>query len=324
MIGPASIRKAASETGFRPEIVEKVMYLEAILARLGRHPGLAGAWVLKGGTALNLFWMDVPRLSVDIDLNYVGQVGMEDMQAGREPFEAALAASCEAEGCSVRRVPREHAGGKFRLRYAGGLGGAGSLEVDVNYLQRCPLLGIERRAPRFPPGAIHAPVPVLTFEETAAGKFAALVTRRAARDAFAAWSILTMRPDLLGSQDFRQAFVILGAEQRHDLRRIAVEDVAVSGKSMQDTLLPMLRIEGRPFDGDVNELTDRINEVCREAAGRLLAWSAGERVFLDRLLDRGEIVPEALSDHPERQAIIATQPALQWKALNVRKFRIGR
>ena len=30
--------------------------------------------VLKGGTALNLFFFDLPRLSVDIDLNYVGKL----------------------------------------------------------------------------------------------------------------------------------------------------------------------------------------------------------------------------------------------------------
>ena len=321
MIGPARIRKVATDTGFRPEVVEKALYLGAILARLDRHPDLGGSWVLKGGTALNLFWMDVPRLSVDIDLNYVGKVKMEDMQAGREDFESALAASCEAEGCSVRRVPREHAGGKFHLRYAGGIGGAGSLELDVNYLQRCPLLGVEHRAPRFPPDGDRPPSPVLTFEETTAGKFSALVTRQAARDAFDAWSILGMRPELLRDRDFRLAFVILAAEHRPDIRRIKVEDVQVSEKSVRDSLFPMLRVERRPFDGDAKVLTERINSTCREAARQLLAWSAGESAFLDLLLDRGEIGPETLSEDRERQSVIASQPALQWKALNVRKHK---
>jgi hypothetical protein len=35
--------------------------------------------VLKGGTALNLFVLDVPRLSVDIDLNYIGAADRETM-----------------------------------------------------------------------------------------------------------------------------------------------------------------------------------------------------------------------------------------------------
>ena len=36
------------------------------------HPFLGTRMALKGGTALNLFVLDFPRLSVDIDLNYVG------------------------------------------------------------------------------------------------------------------------------------------------------------------------------------------------------------------------------------------------------------
>ena len=35
MIGPARIRQVATATGFREEIVEKVLYLEAILDQLG-------------------------------------------------------------------------------------------------------------------------------------------------------------------------------------------------------------------------------------------------------------------------------------------------
>jgi predicted nucleotidyltransferase component of viral defense system len=43
-----------------------------LLAGLESHPYLRGRLALKGGTALNVFVFDLPRLSVDIDLNYVG------------------------------------------------------------------------------------------------------------------------------------------------------------------------------------------------------------------------------------------------------------
>jgi len=69
VIGPAAVRRVAAETGFREEAVEKVLYLTAILGRLRTHPDLRNAWVLKGGTAINLFHLGVPRLSVDIDIN---------------------------------------------------------------------------------------------------------------------------------------------------------------------------------------------------------------------------------------------------------------
>ena len=78
-----------------------------------------------------MFWLDVPRLSVDIDINYVRRADLDGMRADRPAFEAAMLACCEREGCSVRRAPQEHAGGKFHLRYSGGIGGGGSLEMDL-------------------------------------------------------------------------------------------------------------------------------------------------------------------------------------------------
>jgi hypothetical protein len=184
------IRRLAASTGFREEVVEKVLYLEAILGQMLRHPALEGKWALKGGTALNLFWMDVPPLSVDLDINYVGESDLDRMKAERSEFEAAVTACCERQGCSVRRVPTEHAGGKLHLRYAGGIGGGGALELDLNFLQRLPLFSVERRAPRYPPETELKEVPLLSLEETAAGKFAAFLTRRAARSTsggFSTW-----------------------------------------------------------------------------------------------------------------------------------------
>jgi len=46
--------------------------------------------VLKGGTALNLFFFEVPRLSVDIDLNYVGKTERQEMLLERPEVERAL------------------------------------------------------------------------------------------------------------------------------------------------------------------------------------------------------------------------------------------
>ncbi|MBI2879769.1 MAG: nucleotidyl transferase AbiEii/AbiGii toxin family protein [Candidatus Rokubacteria bacterium] len=321
MIGPARVRRVAAETWFREEVVEKVLYLEAILDRLCQHPALEGAWVLKGGTALNLFWLDVPRLSVDIDINYIGQADLAGMQAERAAFEAAVAACCEREGCVVRRMPQEHAGGKLRLRYAGGVGGAGTLELDLNFLQRVPLRPPERRAPRFPPDAELDSVPVLSLEETAAGKFVALLTRRAARDAFDVWQLLELAPDLPGRVDLRQAFVVQMAGSRHDARAVEPRRVGISLKEVREGLLPLLRIEGRPFGEDVEALATHVNAACRKAAETLLAWSPRERAFLDRLIDDGEIAPDILVDDPARQALIRAQPLLQWKALNVRRFK---
>jgi predicted nucleotidyltransferase component of viral defense system len=96
-----SIERLTSEarsTGYRPEILEKVIHLLSLLDLLNTHPQLRGKLALKGGTALNLFLLDVPRLSVDIDLNYVGCVDKEGMEADRPKIEQAITAICSREG----------------------------------------------------------------------------------------------------------------------------------------------------------------------------------------------------------------------------------
>jgi len=269
----------------------------------------------------NLFFLDVPRLSIDIDINYVGHGDLDAMRAARPAFEAALVVCCEREDCVVRRSPTEHAGGKFRLRYTAAAGGSGSLEVDVNFLLRRPLLALERRAPRFPSDDEGETVPLLALEEIAAGKFTALLTRRAARDAFDTDRLLELAPDLLERPGFRLAFLVYAAGSRQDVRRLRPGVVAVTTAEVRGELLPLLRVEGRPFEGDSKRIAGRLNEVCTAATERLLAWTDREREFIDRLCDRGEIVAELIADNQAAQASVREQPLLQWKARNVREFR---
>ncbi len=184
MIHRERIEGLAAKSGFRKDSVEKVVRLCGILRRLDSHPTTAGQWLLKGGTALNLLHLDVPRMSVDIDLNYIGAGGRDAMAAARPGFEAALVSVCEREGCAVRRTPGEHAGGKFRLRFVSVFGGSQNLEIDASYVARVPLFGSDRLATRFPPDE-PVEVATLSFKELAAGKFCALMQRSVPRDAFA-------------------------------------------------------------------------------------------------------------------------------------------
>jgi hypothetical protein len=133
------LERDAAATGFRAEILEKAIHLFSLLDGFHKHPFLKAKWALKGGTALNLFWFEVPRLSVDIDLNYIGQVEREAMLAERPKIEVAIQAVCSREEFTVARIPSEHAGGKWRLRYKSGIGAGGNLEVDVNFMLRLPL-----------------------------------------------------------------------------------------------------------------------------------------------------------------------------------------
>lgn len=59
-----ALARAVAATGFGAEPLEKVFRLMALLDALNSHPFLKTRITLKGGTALNLFHFDVPRLFV--------------------------------------------------------------------------------------------------------------------------------------------------------------------------------------------------------------------------------------------------------------------
>ena len=83
MLSRTELQRAAAEGGFDAESYEKVSLLVALLEGVRSHPYLGRRLVLKGGPALNLFVLDLPRLSVDIDLNYVGAADRDTMLAER-------------------------------------------------------------------------------------------------------------------------------------------------------------------------------------------------------------------------------------------------
>ena len=189
-ISPEMLIAQAEATGFRPDVLEKVAHLLGLLDALQSHPFLKGKLVLKGGTAINLFIFNVPRLSVDIDLNYVGAEDREAMLAERPNIERAVQAVFSREGFTVRRMPEDHAGGKWVLRYGSVPGETGNLEVDLNFMFRVPLWPVTIRDSE-PVGAWQATgIPVLDHHELAAGKLAALLARKQARDLFDSHRIL--------------------------------------------------------------------------------------------------------------------------------------
>lgn len=304
-------------TGFRPEVLEKVIHLLNLLEGLTRHPFLKGRWALKGGTALNLFLFDVPRLSVDVDINYIGALDREKMMAERPKIERAVEAVCSREGMSVIRVPTDHAGGKWRLRYDSALGEDGNLEVDLNFMFRVPLWPVSMRNATV--GSCSASqIPVLDLHELAAGKLAALLARHASRDLFDTRQLLA-RTDL-DEEKLRLGFVLYGAMNRKDWRTVRVEDVRFDPRELRNQLIPVLR--GNVLgETDLDTWAAQLVAEVRDGLKRVLPLTADENGFLDRLLDHGEIEPERLTQDPKMVRRIKTHPLLEWKALNVKRNR---
>lgn len=303
--------------GYPSEVVEKVRRLLQLLAALRSHPFLKERLTLKGGTALNLFLWDVPRLSVDLDLNYVGTADREAMMADRPRIEQAIEAVCSRQGIGVRRVPADHAGGKWRLNYAGDSGRTGTLEIDVNLLDRVRLWPVTERDSQFVDGAQARQILVLDPHELAAGKLAALLAREASRDLFDARRLLA--DETLDPVKLRLAFLVYGGMNRKEWRTVTVDDVTVSTRDIQEQLVPVLRGDVAPAREDIAGWGVRLVDEVRDRLSAVLPLAPGEREFLDALNDRGEILPELLSDDGAIQAVLRSHPGLRWKALNVRR-----
>jgi predicted nucleotidyltransferase component of viral defense system len=303
--------RESNKTGFRPEILEKVWQLMNVLEGINGHPYLQERLVLKGGTALNLFIFDLPRLSVDIDLNYVGMQNRKGMLRERPLVEKALEAVFQRENLIIRRIPDKHAGGKWQLKYQSVLGTQGNLEVDLNYMFRIPLWDIQKFTSKFAGHhQIHG-IRILDFHELAAGKLTALFARNAARDLFDAHHLLTKTQ--FDSEYLRLAFVLyLGMSSIKDFQNISPKTLLFDEDDFQQQLLPVLR--NAKSQADHHEWKAGKLLECKQALKKLLPFANNEREFLKNLREKGQIQAMLLTNDPLMQTKIENLPLLLWKA----------
>jgi len=161
-------------------------------------------------------------------------------------------------------------------------------------------------------------VQVLDIHELAAGKLAALLSRKQARDFFDSSHLF--RSGGLEPERLRLAFVLYGAMNRRDWRTVTIEEVSLEIGDFEQKLLPMLRSKGVDTVSPAS-FKKRLIEDCLQGLSALLPFTAAEMEFLDQLLGRGEIIPQLLTDDEDLQNRIRRHPLLEWKALNVREFR---
>jgi hypothetical protein len=309
----------AEATGFRAEMIEKVLHLLNLLDRLNRHPRLKGKWVLKGGTALNLFVFDLPRLSVDIDLNYVGALKREAMLADRPKVEQAAQAVFSREGFTTKRVPTEHAGGKWRLSYQSYTGQSNNIEVDLNFMFRQPLWDIQG-ADSHALGNFQARnIALPDVHELAAGKLAALLARGQARDLFDCHRILSMKG--INRKQLRLTFIVYGGMNRKDWRTVSIADVDFDPEELARLLFPTLNRRFMDKQASPAEYGNKLVKECRAKLEVVLPFNDSESEFLDLLLDKGKIDASVLTSDKALQDRIQCQPLLQWKALNVKHHK---
>lgn len=160
--------------------IDTVRLLIAVAPIVFESPRFA----MKGGTALNLFVHDMPRLSVDIDLAFVDH--LPDRNAALELISSDLTtarATIERLGYRVS-VPRTAKDGDVKLLIQSD---AAQVKIEVNYVFRGTLLPAEHRSLVQSAQEVFTAnirVPLLQISELYGSKLVAAMDRQHPRDIF--------------------------------------------------------------------------------------------------------------------------------------------
>lgn len=303
-------------TGFRPETVDKVRRLLIVLDRIAAHPLLKSKVCLHGGTAINLFFLGAPRLSVDIDLNYIGSTDRETMHAERPPLERAIMDIGDELGFRVEPGIEEHSGRSFKLVYSG-IYGSDFVKIDVDYLNRSPLLRPRWRQIALPDGSEVA-FPLNSDIELIGGKLKALLGRVVPRDLFDIYKIADIYPGVSGSGDaklLRRIILYYSALSNPFPRPFdVVGRFANREREVEEILYPMLIGEDRP------ELKMMIEIAASFVESVTSPTDDAEKEYMGKAA-KGEFDPELLfADYPDTLVAAINDPAAAWKMKNLRKL----
>lgn len=177
--------KAAKERGFVRDTFEKVLRLKEILRYFNEDEYLREHLVLKGGTAINMTIFNLPRLSVDIDMDFTPNYSKADTEVNRKEITERLRRYMQEEGYHLSESSRySHSLDSFLFQYQNTGGNRDNIKVELNYSLRSHIFAPVKR--KIVTDAFDDSMEIRTLEpmEIFAAKANALMSRAAARDLY--------------------------------------------------------------------------------------------------------------------------------------------
>ena len=285
---------------------EKNPYFDQVhlLVTLLPHVADQPCFALKGGTAINLFVRDLPRLSVDIDLAYLP---VEDRETSLTAIDRALKAMA---GNIARAVPGVNVHGKVLSGTAGwfkfvveqnGI----TVKIEVTPVLRGSVYPSTLReiTPKAQSLFGHAQVQTLSFEDLYAGKLCAALDRQHPRDLF----------------DVRLLLVTEGITSC--LKDALLVYLLSHNRSMTELLAPMRKDIETVFKGEFSGMAiEPISQELLEAAREELITGV-HRMLTEE--DRQFLLAVKRGDADWSQFPIADArrlPSVQWKLHNLSRM----
>jgi len=282
------------------------LYLDSarLLARVAPLVLVDDTFALKGGTAINLFVRDMPRLSVDLDLVFRDH-SLPREQALERIKEAIrqCAARLQRLGFQTHAPATAESGETKLLVRRGGI----EVKIEANFVMR----GVVRpvRTVSLTPNARETlqadlEIPVVSLEDAYGGKLVAAMDRQHPRDLF----------------DVMQLFAHEGITA--GIRRTFVVYLASHNRPVHEVLFPSLRDIRQEFENNFSGMTAEAVKLdallaARERMVRELqqGLNANERRFLLSLV---AAEPEwSLLSVPHLEQL----PGPRWKLQNLERLR---
>lgn len=313
MISKETLLKLAQENNYKPEMLEKVLVLLEVMNDFLTVPYLRDRLVLKGGTALNVFQFDdLPRLSIDIDFNYIGQLSRQAMLEERPVINDAIFKILAQRKFTLNRNPGHYAGGKMVWQYASALGQSSNLEIDLNYMYRQPLLDIEWKTPNL---LMQKPIktPVLDIHELAAGKLSALFARRTSRDLFDAHYLF--KSNLLVIAKLKPILIAYFAMTDVPIKSFSPASINYDLADVHSQLLPLLKQNSFPKNKpNAQKWLQQMVEELQYYLTSILPLDENEIKFIHDVRKNGKVTPALITQDEELATRIINHPAICWAA----------
>ena len=300
------LTRLAQESNFIKDTLEKGLRLSEILKFLNSDVVFKDKLALKGGTAINLTAVELPRLSVDIDLDFTVNVDREELPEIKEKFKKRLTDYMWQEGYSLADSRDHFALTSFLFNYINNAGNRDNIKVEINFLDRCHVLPLEKK--KILTKGIVEDFEVLTLNtiELYASKINALLSRATPRDLYDVNAMIENNV-INDTELLRKCLVFYNAiGGDYDIQELDYKNVErLDYRKYKTQLKPVISKDDK---FDIGKAKEKVLAYVKD----LLVLTDGEKEFLSKLKDK-TYVPELLFDNEEIVANIKHHPAALWR-----------
>ena len=313
MYNKSGIAAEASKHGFQRDVFEKVLRLKTVLDYFQEEPALREHLLLKGGTAINLTVFSLPRLSVDIDMDYMPNDSKENMMATRGKISKVVKEYMVSEGYQLSDNSRfSHSLDAFHFLYMNSGGNRDMIKIELNYSLRAHVLHPTRRellTDAFgDKSCLYTVHPIEIF----AAKANALLSRAAVRDLYDFNNLVTS--DLFQNKteaDLLRKTIIfyatISAETVNKTFDTSAIDSLTFSKIRRDLFPVLTKSEAKS-----HFQLEQYKNAAKKYIHNLMVLTPEEKEYMDRFV-KGEYNPELLFSNPEILLQIENHPMALWK-----------